>query len=209
MKILIIAATKNEIQPFLNSDIQKSNPVDILITGVGMVATAYSLTKKIKETSYDLLLNVGIAGAFSKDIQLGQIVRVKEDSFSELGAQDNDQHLTLKDLNLGEFQYLENIEVTLSNNQLIKNLPITNGITVNKIHGKDSSIEMVRNLFSPDVESMEGASVFYVARQEKLYSLQIRAISNLVEKRNKDNWNIPLAIKKLNDWLILFISSLK
>lgn len=209
MSILIIAATENEIQPFLNSGIQKSYPVDILITGVGMVATAYSLTKKIKESPYDLLLNVGIAGSFSKDTPLGHIVRVKEDSFSELGAQDGDQFLTLKDLSLGEFKYLENVKATLANNPLIKTLSIANGITVNKVHGKDSSIQNVIRRFSPDVESMEGAAVFYVAQQEKIPVLQIRAISNLVEKRNKENWNIPLAIKNLNDWLILFISSLK
>lgn len=209
MRILIIAATEDEIQPFLNSDIQKSNPIDILITGVGMVATAYSLTKKLRETSYDILLNVGIAGSFSKDIPLGYIVRVKEDSFSELGAEDDDQFLTLKDLNLGEFQYLENIETPLANNILIKTLAIANGITVNKVHGKDSSIENVIQQFSPDIESMEGAAVFYVAQQENIQTLQIRAISNLVEKRNKDNWNIPIAIKNLNDWLILFISSLR
>lgn len=209
MRILIIAATENEIQPFLNSDIQKSHPVDILITGVGMVATAYSLTKRIKETSYDLLLNVGIAGSFSKDIPLGEVVRVKEDSFSELGAQDDDQFLTLTDLGLGEFQYLENVEAALANNSPIKTLSTVNGITVNKVHGKDSSIQSVIKQFSPDVESMEGAAVFYVAQQEKIQAMQIRAISNQVEKRNKDNWNIPLAIKNLNDWLILFISSLK
>jgi futalosine hydrolase len=56
---------------------------------------------------------------------------------------------------------------------------------------------------------MEGAAVFYVAQQEKIPALQIRAISNLVEKRNKDNWDIPLAIKNLNEWLILFSSSLR
>lgn len=209
MRILIIAATENEIQPFLNSDIQKLHPVDVLITGVGMIATAYSLTRKIKEYPYDLLLNVGIAGSFSKDIPLGHIVRVKEDSFSELGAQNDAQFLTLKDMGLGEFKYLENIETTLANNPLIKTLFIASGITVNKVHGKDSSIQRVIKQFSPDVESMEGAAVFYVAQQEKMPVLQIRAISNLVEKRNKKNWNIPLAIKNLNEWLISFTSSLK
>lgn len=209
MRILIIAATENEIHPFLNSDIQKLHPVDILITNVGMVATAYSLTKKISENSYDLLLNVGIAGSFSKDIPLGTVVRVKEDSFSELGAQDDNQFLTFKELGFGEFQYLENVEAPLANNLLIKTLSTVNGITVNKVHGKDSSIKKIIEQFSPDIESMEGAAVFYVAQQEKIQTVQIRAISNRVEKRNKDNWNIPLAIENLNNWLILFISSLK
>lgn len=207
MRILIIAATENEIRPFLDSNIHKSYPIDILITGVGMVSTTYFLTKKLKERAYNLLLNIGIAGSFHKNLPLGTIVRVKKDCFCELGAQNHDEFLTLKDLNLGEIHFQENSD-TLNNLPSIKNLQAVNGITVNRVHGKESSIKKVIKQFSPDVESMEGASIFYVAQQEGILSLQIRAISNLVEKRNKDNWNIPIAIKNLNNWLTQFIADL-
>jgi futalosine hydrolase len=204
MRILIIAATETEIQPFLNSDIQKLNAIDTLITGVGMIATTYSLAKKLSKDSYDLLLNVGIAGSFHENTPLGTVFRVKEDCFSELGAQNDNEFLTLEDLNLGEFRFQENCK-TLLNLPSVKSLQAVNGITVNKVHGQESSIIKVVKQFSPDLESMEGASIFYVAQQEKMLSLQIRAISNLVEKRNKDAWDIPLAIRNLNNWLIEFI----
>lgn len=205
MRILIIAATENEIKPFLNSEIQKQNSIDILITGVGMVATSYSLAKKLSENSYHLLLNVGIAGTFDKDTPLGTVLRVKEDCFSELGAQNDNEFLTLKDLNLGDFRFRDNCE-TLINLATVRNLPSINGITVNKVHGQEDSIKQVVDQFAPAVESMEGASVFYVAHQEKVLSLQVRSISNLVEKRNKGAWKIPLAIRNLNNWLIDFIT---
>jgi len=32
--------------------------------------------------------------------------------------------------------------------------------------------------------------------------VQIRSVSNYVEKRNKENWNIPLALKNLQSILI-------
>jgi futalosine hydrolase len=38
--------------------------------------------------------------------------------------------------------------------------------------------------------------------------LQIRSISNYVELRNKENWNIPLAINNLNIELEKIINSL-
>lgn len=205
MRILIIAATENEIKPFLNSEIQKQNSIDILITGVGMVATSYNLAKKLSENSYDLLLNVGIAGTFDKNTALGTVLRVKEDCFSELGAQNDDEFLTLKDLNLGNFRFLDNCE-TLINLAAVINLPSVKGITVNKVHGEEDSIKQVVKQFAPAVESMEGAAVFYVAQQEKVLSLQVRAISNLVEKRNRNAWEIPLAIRNLNNWLIDFIT---
>ncbi len=207
MRILVIAATENEIRPFLDSNIHKSFPIDILVTGVGMVSTAYSLTKQLNKHAYGLLLNVGIAGSFHENVPLGTVVRVKQDCFCELGAQDDDKFITLKELNLGEIVFKENFE-TWESLQSVENLQAVKAITVNKVHGKESSIKQVVNQFSPDIESMEGASVFYIAEQEQIPTLQIRTISNLVEKRNKENWNIPLAINNLNDWLIQFITQL-
>jgi futalosine hydrolase len=45
---------------------------------------------------------------------------------------------------------------------------------------------------------MEGAAFFYACREAGVPCLQIRAVSNYVEKRNRDNWHIGLAIKNLN-----------
>ena len=52
---------------------------------------------------------------------------------------------------------------------------------------------------------MEGASVAFVANNKSVPVIQIRAISNYVEPRNKANWDISLAIKNLNAFLIDFI----
>jgi futalosine hydrolase len=52
---------------------------------------------------------------------------------------------------------------------------------------------------------MEGAAVFYTCNIMNTPSIQIRSVSNHIEPRNKANWNIPLAIKALNDYLIEFI----
>ena len=46
---------------------------------------------------------------------------------------------------------------------------------------------------------MEGAAFFQVCNTFNVPCIQIRAISNKVEHRNKDNWNLPLAIKNLNN----------
>lgn len=208
MKILIIAATEFEIGPFLKSALHQAPQVDVLITGAGMVATSYALAKRINNTNYDLFLNVGIAGAFHKETALGTIFRVSDDLFSELGAEDGTHFLSLKEMGFGEVQFQERLprDATVSLEKLLQHLPKARGITVNTVHGNESSIQSIHDQFSPDVESMEGAAVFYVASQEGIPALQIRSISNLVEKRNKENWNIPLAINTLNLWLIQFIT---
>ncbi len=76
------------------------------------------------------------------------------------------------------------------------------------MHGLIASIVETEILFSPDVESMEGAAFAYVCDQIKLDYIQLRSISNRVEERNKNNWNIPLAIKNLNQTLIEIIESI-
>jgi futalosine hydrolase len=53
---------------------------------------------------------------------------------------------------------------------------------------------------------MEGAAFFYSCAQAGLPSIQLRAISNWVEPRNRDAWNIPLAISNLNQTIAQLLS---
>ena len=88
MKILLVTATSNEIQ-------QERFSNEILITGVGMMNTAVSLTQKLSSSAYNLVINLGIAGAFNKDLKVGDVVEVTEEKISEIGYQDGDFFLNL------------------------------------------------------------------------------------------------------------------
>jgi futalosine hydrolase len=92
-------------------------------------------------------------------------------------------------------------------NPWIDSLKKVKGITVNTVHGNEVAIEKVKQLYQPDVESMEGAAFFAGCVRAGGDFIQIRAISNYVEKRDKSKWQMPLAIKNLNDFLINFINS--
>jgi futalosine hydrolase len=90
---------------------------------------------------------------------------------------------------------------------MIDLLKSVKGITVNTVHGNEAAIEKVRQLYKPDVESMEGAAFFAACKGTAKNYVQIRAVSNYVEKRDKSKWQMPLAIKNLNDFLIAFIQN--
>jgi futalosine hydrolase len=79
---------------------------------------------------------------------------------------------------------------------------------VNKVHGAEMSISATAAKLNPQLESMEGAAFFYACSQFSLPSIQIRAVSNYVERRNRDQWNIPLAIDNLNQFLCTFMKDL-
>jgi futalosine hydrolase len=200
MRPLIVAATDAEIAPSI--DFLKRLQIPYLTTGVGMTATAYQLGKSITQIRPDYILNVGIGGALDKDIPLGTVVQVTKDSFSELGAEDGELFLPIEELGFGKSVFIPSTPSLASPPQLV----VHTGITVNTVHGNEQSILLLKaRLSSATIETMEGAAVFFVSEAENIPCLQIRAVSNYVEKRNRQAWEIPLAIKNLNVWLQEFI----
>jgi futalosine hydrolase len=224
MNILLVSATKAEIFPFLKnfnfpendaksfSVKYKNHVIDVLITGVGMVATAFALGKAFHKR-YDLAINAGLAGSFRRDIELGTVVNVMQDRFTEMGVEDGDSFLGLAEIKLmdeNEFPFQKSEvknEFSLINN-FLKKLPEAKGITVNTVHGNEISIQKIAEKFNPDTESMEGAAFLYCCLQEGVPCAQVRAISNYVERRNRDAWNIPLAIENLNRKIIEIMQEL-
>lgn len=203
MKILIVAATEFEIAesiPFL-----QKYQVDYLITGVGMTATAFALGQRLAKKSYDLLVNVGIAGTFDPSRSLGDLVRVTTDQIFQFGAEDKGNFVSIETLGFGQSGFT----AVLPETQLppvYTQLDAVEGISVNKVHGSEQSIKELNQTLSPQtIESMEGAAFFYCATQANLPAIQVRSISNFVEPRNTKNWNIPDALSKLNHWVREFI----
>ena len=213
MKILLVAATSQEIEPLLSILKKsvgsiKSHQVDTLITGVGMVATAFNLGKHLALNTYHIALNIGIAGSFNSDIAIGEVVLVSRDIFSELGAEDGDQFISIDNLGFGTAGQVSEIDIPIISSKLSQ-LKKVRAITVNKVHGSEESIQKTRSQFNADIESMEGAAFFYACNQFYLPCLQVRAISNFVERRNTGGWNIGLAIKNLNNFTLELIESIK
>ena len=197
MRVLLVAATPFEVKE-LNSGSQTPD-LKLLITGVGMVATAFALGRHLAGNSYDLAINLGIAGSFDRDIALGEVVEVTSDRFSELGAEDGDDFLSIDQLGFGASTF--NSTYQLPANFGLKKV---NAITVNTVHGRDESIAKIGT--DTQLESMEGAAFFYACQMAGVPAIQIRAVSNYVERRNRDAWQIGLAIKNLNTFAIDFLT---
>ena len=202
-KLLIVAATNLEVAQVFehfnlpDGDFIEQATFDLLITGVGMTATAFALGKHLK-SSYHLVLNVGIAGSFDQQLPLGSVVSIGTDTFSELGAEDHDQFIPINVLGFGNNRF--------ESTQDLPGLPKLDGITVNTVHGNDQRIAKVQSMFNVQTESMEGAAVFYACNAMNVPCAQARAISNYVTPRAKEDWKVGLAINNLNSWLIQFIT---
>jgi futalosine hydrolase len=208
MRTLVVAATIDEVRSIYehfslpSAHFAEGPGFDILIAGVGMTATAFALGKNLS-SAYAQVLNIGIAGAFDRSIPLGSLVYISKDIFSELGAEDKTTFISIDELGFGESV----MEIPKMENSHLDSLAQGTGITVNTVHGNAESIKKVISRLNPTVESMEGAAVLYACRQIKIPCIQVRAISNYVEERNKASWKIGLAIKNLNDWGIMFLTN--
>jgi futalosine hydrolase len=213
MRILVVAATAlevgslmSEVRSRIDEPELKTLDFELLITGVGMVATAFALGRHLATHQYDLVVNFGIAGSFDREIAIGEVLEIKEDTFAELGAEDADEFLTIEKLGFGESTYHPTTKLAdLYNLFNTFDLKTAKAITVNTVHGNEATIKKVIERLNPQLESMEGAAFFYACKEMNVPCLQIRAVSNYVEKRNRDNWNIGLAIKNLNIFAIEFL----
>ena len=215
MKILIVSATEKEIIPLINAlsangqlhdtgrYYYKNFIIDILVTGIGSVLTTYFLTKKLDQHHYDLVINAGIAGSFSSFNFVGEVVYVHSDQFADLGIEDENSLYTIFEkgfLPADTFPFQNGLLINpiKLNNSLIAGLKQVDAITVNTTHGREESIVFFKHKYDADIETMEGAAVFYVCLQQQVRFLQIRAISNYVRERKKAEWDISLAIENLN-----------
>lgn len=217
-KVLIVAATPQEIEPFLNRFkieptsnvgffVSGVNPhLAVLITGVGMVNTAYYMGRYFL-SAFNYTINAGICGAFNKNIKIGDVVNVVEDTITEMGAQDGDNFIKYSDLNLGGTN--DFTSRSFDNIEEFEKLKKVKGITVNTVHGNEESIKRTLKLFTPDVESMEGAGFLRGCEHLPGNCFQIRSVSNYVEKRDKSKWDIPLAVTNLNDLLVKVVEDLQ
>jgi futalosine hydrolase len=217
MKILLVSATEKEINLVSqkvegmhkignghNSGNFGKATVDFLITGVGLPSTIYRLTSLLSKEKFDLVINLGIAGSYRDDLKIGDVAYIENEQFGDIGIDDNGELRTLFDMgytdqNIAPFKNGKLINpVSNSGFHSISLLSKVNGLTVNLVSGNLLDIERRTSKFFADIESMEGAGVFYVCLLQNVPFIEIRAISNKVEPRNAKNWNIPLAIMNLD-----------
>jgi futalosine hydrolase len=211
----VVAATAAEIAPLVTGLRLKAHrgprltaytvdrhDVDVLITGVGMVATATWCAHVLSRERYDVALNLGVCGSFDRSLPLGSVVHVVTDRLSELGAEDGEAFLPIHELHL-----LDENEPPFVNGRLVNQSPpdgatlaglrVVDGVTVNTVHGRESSIAHVNERFAPHVESMEGAAFMYACLVHSQRFAQVRAVSNYVERRNRAAWKLTEAIDSL------------
>lgn len=215
MKLLIVTATKIEAEEFISGlglrEISaafysgKETETDLLITGIGIPATIFSMFANVEIRTYDLIINAGIAGSFSESIPTGTVVNVYSDFFGDIGLNSESGFLPIfKSKFNNQFKNLVNngcIYNTSDYPAFFRNLQKANAVTVN--------IPEIKTYADTDIETMEGAAFMLVCKHFKKNFIQIRGISNIIGLTKREDWDIKLPISKYSVLITEFVKRLK
>ena len=224
--ILIVAATAGELAPLtetaglaevpagkIKSILIDRVPVDLLITGPGMVATAYGLGRIRGLHEYTLVVNAGIAGSFSTSRKIGEVLLIAADCFIELGCAMPTPFRPMYSMPMAQPYrpaWVSSENVIYNDPPALESLSTlssVNGITVNYMSGGFPLESQLPENYSVETESMEGAAFFWACKMAGIPSVQIRSVSNYIGS-TEPCWNIPLAVKSLNETLLALIHEL-
>ena len=176
-----------------------------------MVNMTYSMTGLLTSgQSYDLAINAGLGGVFDLNSNLGDVVNIVKDTFADIGVIEQDDNF----VSVFDLQFIDANELPYTNGWIENRdgnsdfLPNRSAVTVNSVSGSGSGIMRLKAAYSADVESMEGAAFAFVCSKFDQRYLQLRAISNYIEPRNRSNWKVELALDNLNKVLISMIEAL-
>ena len=177
--ILVACAVGKELGSF------RPRPhVEMLVTGVGPVEAAASLSRALAQSSYDLLVCAGIAGAFDGAAGVGEGV-VVSDEMMEL------------DLETGERialpQGAQVIDRAGSDLGLVDRLAelgyrSVRGITVPRVTATGETAARLAQ-YGVGVESMEGFAALRAAEIAGVRAIEVRGISNIVCAREASGWD--------------------
>lgn len=214
MNCLIVAATPIEIAPLLSElpkGIREDVEIDVLVTGIGLMATTYALQKQISIKRPDLIIQAGVGGCFDKRIALGSVMAIRQEVVADQSVVELQKLKTLFELKLlpaNQFPYKKGWLVNPFKKFRSLGLPVVNAISVNEITTDPRRVQLYKKLFAPVIESMEGAALHYVCLFEQIPFLQLRSVSNYIAERNKKNWKLAQAVTQLNKALLQVLHKL-
>ncbi len=219
MRILVTAAEEQELQRAKRAlEMVKGNrdvkaQVEFRLTGIGAVQACHCVTREVVAAAasgepYNLVVNLGIAGSYDLEaFPIGSAAVISREHFADLGFGSEEGFSDL-------FQYgiLEKDDFPYTKGALARQLlPYPHiekvlekygagaGATVQCVTGTQARCNEIVAMYDPQIESMEGAGVYYAALMEKVPFFELRTVSNAVGERDTSKWESKAALDTLEE----------
>lgn len=197
-------------------------PVVICAAGVGKINASAATAVLIERHQPQLVINAGCAGAYpGSGLHIGDLAVASVEILGNEGVVTSDGWLGLCEMKLpcvtlDTRRYYNEIPLShLAAERAMQladylGVDLTRGrfVTVSTCSGSRSGGEILAQRFSAIVENMEGAAVALVCLRYGVDCLEIRGISNLVEERNVESWDMPRAMKAAQRFVVKYLENM-
>jgi len=196
MRLLVVTAVQAELDA-ADPDGRMAG----LVGGVGPVAAGVSTARALAADSYDLVVSAGLAGGFNGRAPIGSLVVADAVRWADLGAATEEGFLDLAGLGLAGGDVLPSTGGRWVADALsAAGVPALTGeiLTLATMTGTDRrGAELASVHPSALAEAMEGYGVAWAAAQAGVRWAEVRAVSNVIGRRDRSAWNIPAAFDAL------------
>lgn len=180
----------------------------LLVTGIGVVNTAFALGQALAVNNPGIVVLAGVAGTFDPlNFPVGSSCMVSTEIWPEYGLKTGDKvdpkgiGFSLAEIN-GEAVWdrvgmLSGESLGNSGLDRLAKLPEAVSLTVSGVTATADAAARFRNEYGADLENMEGFAAAYACALEGVDICELRAVSNIVGSRESRDWNLRGALAEL------------
>ncbi len=183
--------------------------------GIGAVNTAHALTCVLQVHQPALVLQAGVGGAYpAAGLGIGDLALATEENYGDLGVRTPAGWQSAELIGIPvlrqEASYFNRFpldpEHVARAGQILSTWEggtpsLRSGpfVTVQECSGLASLGEERAARFSGLCENMEGAAAAHLCRLYQVPFIEVRGISNLVEDRRREGWDLPIASRRAQE----------
>lgn len=168
-----------------------------LATGCGPAAAGAVLGLELGKAGLpDLVVGIGVAGAYpGSGVEVGAVVRVRRESFADLGCEDGDRFVDLCDLAIPGAGVERGYDLACPD--FLSKIVAVSGTTCSVCTGSSATASIRVARTGAAIESMEGAAWALACRAAGVPFAQVRSISNIAGDRDRSGWKLSEAVAAL------------
>jgi futalosine hydrolase len=182
-------------------------------TGMGAVNCTHALSCVLQSHVPAAVWQVGVGGGYAESgLVVGDVAVASEENYGDVGVRlddgwrDVEQTIGLPLLRRGEKTYYNRFALDATRakrmaEQISGSFKAAAGpfVTVQECTGTDELGHERGRRFKALCENMEGAAAAHICALYEVDFVELRAISNIAARRNRDTWELPLACRRAQE----------
>ena len=178
----------------------------IVETGIGAVNTAHALTCVLESERPQLVLQLGVGGAYlGSGLGIGDIALASEEVYGDIGVRTGNSWQDASEIGIPVLQLKESFynrfvldrRVVEWAEEVMRSTGMATAtgtfVTVQECSGTAALGRERSERFAAICENMEGAAAAHLCRLYEVPFIELRGVSNMVEDRRKETWDLPKA----------------